>query len=39
MWATHGHLTQAEFIEQVTGKAQRWAADARVSEADQQAKR
>ncbi|MEV7413594.1 phage capsid protein, partial [Streptomyces althioticus] len=25
-WAEHGRLTQAEFIEQVTGREQRWAA-------------
>ncbi|MCX4483671.1 hypothetical protein OG890_06900 [Streptomyces anulatus] len=24
-WAQHGRLTQAEFIEQATGEAQRWA--------------
>ncbi|MFH8530467.1 phage minor capsid protein [Streptomyces tendae] len=28
-WSEHGRLTQAEFIEQVTGKQQRWAAGAR----------
>ncbi|MGW2130449.1 phage minor capsid protein [Streptomyces coelicoflavus] len=28
-WREHGRLTQAEFIEQVTGKQQRWAAGAR----------
>ncbi|MFF8095694.1 phage minor capsid protein [Streptomyces sp. NPDC016675] len=28
-WREHGRLTQAEFIEQVTGKPQRWAAGAR----------
>lgn len=38
-WAEHGRLTQAEFIEQVTGKPQRWAASARQNEADQQNKR
>lgn len=38
-WATHGRLTQAEFIEQVTGKSQRWAAGARKNEADQQNQR
>ncbi|QMP84128.1 minor capsid protein [Streptomyces phage Alderaan] len=38
-WAEHGRLTQAEFIEQVTGKAQRWAAGARHNESDQQNKR
>lgn len=38
-WAEHGRLTQAEFIEQATGKPQRWAAGARKNEADQQAKR
>ncbi|MCX4672398.1 hypothetical protein OG453_38060 [Streptomyces sp. NBC_01381] len=38
-WVQHGRLTQAEFIEQVTGKAQRWADGARKHEADQQNKR
>ncbi|MDN5380721.1 phage capsid protein [Streptomyces sp. LB8] len=38
-WAEHGRLTQAEFIEQVTGKPQRWAAGARLNEADQQNRR
>ncbi|MCQ9706611.1 phage minor capsid protein [Streptomyces sp. BSP1] len=38
-WAEHGRLTQAEFIEQVTGKTQRWAESARKSESDQQNKR
>jgi hypothetical protein len=38
-WAEHGRLTQAEFIEQVTGKPQRWAAGARHNESDQQNKR
>ncbi|MFE9099032.1 phage minor capsid protein [Streptomyces sp. NPDC007264] len=38
-WAEHGRLTQAEFIEQVTGKAQRWADGARKNESDQQNKR
>ncbi|MEU8989978.1 phage minor capsid protein [Streptomyces sp. NPDC048558] len=38
-WTEHGRLTQAEFIEQVTGKSQRWAAGARKNESDQQAKR
>ncbi|MFF0894731.1 phage minor capsid protein [Streptomyces sp. NPDC003278] len=38
-WKEHGRLTQAEFIEQVTGKAQRWAAGARKNESDQQNKR
>ncbi|MEU8721504.1 phage minor capsid protein [Streptomyces antimycoticus] len=38
-WTTHGRLTQAEFIEQVTGKEQRWASGARKNEADQQNKR
>ncbi|NML50547.1 phage capsid protein [Streptomyces sp. R302] len=38
-WAEHGRLTQAEFIEQVTGKSQRWAAGARKNESDQQNKR
>ncbi|MGC0205234.1 phage minor capsid protein [Streptomyces levis] len=38
-WAENGRLTQAEFIESVTGKAQRWAAGARKNESDQQNKR
>ncbi|MFI6371019.1 phage minor capsid protein [Streptomyces sp. NPDC050546] len=38
-WAEHGRLTQAEFIEQVTGKAQRWADGARKNESDHQNKR
>jgi hypothetical protein len=38
-WQEHGRLTQAEFIEQVTGKSQRWAAGARKNESDQQSKR
>lgn len=38
-WAEHGRLTQAEFIEQVTGKPQRWADGARHNESDQQNKR
>ncbi|WP_337192206.1 phage minor capsid protein [Streptomyces sp. HUCO-GS316] len=38
-WAEHGRLTQAEFIEQVTGKSQRWADGARKNESDQQGKR
>lgn len=38
-WATHGRLTQAEFIEQATGKEQRWAASARKHESDHQNKR
>jgi hypothetical protein len=38
-WAEHGRLTQAEFIESVTGKPQRWAAGARHNESDQQNKR
>jgi hypothetical protein len=38
-WAEHGRLTQAEFIESVTGKAQRWADGARKNESDQQNKR
>ncbi|GAA0916890.1 phage minor capsid protein [Streptomyces rhizosphaericus] len=35
----NGRLTQAEFIEQVTGKSQRWADGARKNESDQQGKR
>jgi hypothetical protein len=38
-WKEHGRLTQAEFIESVTGKAQRWADGARKNESDQQNKR
>lgn len=38
-WAAHGRLTQAEFVEQATGQRQRWAASARISEAEQQNRR
>ncbi|MFC8925232.1 phage minor capsid protein [Streptomyces albidoflavus] len=38
-WAKNGRLTQAEFVQQVTGREQRWASGARKSEADQQNKR
>jgi hypothetical protein len=38
-WRENGRLTQAEFIEQATGKRQRWAAGARKNESDQQNKR
>ncbi|WP_039936890.1 phage minor capsid protein [Streptomyces himastatinicus] len=38
-WKEHGRLTQAEFIEQVVGKPQRWADGARKNESDHQAKR
>ncbi|MFJ8900025.1 phage minor capsid protein [Streptomyces sp. NPDC102370] len=38
-WAEHGRLTQAEFIEQVTGKEQRWASGARKNLGDQQNRR
>lgn len=38
-WAQHGRLTQAEFVEQVTGREQRWASGARKNESDQQNKR
>jgi hypothetical protein len=38
-WLEHGRLTQAEFIEKVTGQAQRWAAGARKNESDHQNKR
>ncbi|WP_445396452.1 phage minor capsid protein [Streptomyces sp. LE64] len=38
-WAQHGRLTQAEFIEQVTGQTQRWAAGARKNESDHQNRR
>ncbi|WP_432026841.1 phage minor capsid protein [Streptomyces sp. 1222.5] len=38
-WAANGRLTQAEFIESVVGKPQRWADGARKNESDQQSKR
>ncbi|WP_244409199.1 hypothetical protein [Streptomyces albofaciens] len=38
-WAEHGRLTQAEFIESVTGERQRWAEGARKNESDHQNKR
>ncbi|MGW7197229.1 phage minor capsid protein [Streptomyces chryseus] len=38
-WATHGRMTQAEFIEKATGQRQRWAAGAVINEAEQQNKR
>lgn len=38
-WATHGRLTQAEFIERATGQEQRWASAARKNESDHQNKR
>ncbi|MGE9695924.1 phage minor capsid protein [Streptomyces sp. CH6] len=38
-WAAHGRLTQAEFIEKATGRAQRWASGARKNESDQQNRR
>ncbi|MFI0593693.1 phage minor capsid protein [Streptomyces griseus] len=38
-WANHGRLTQAEFIEQATGEAQRHAAKARLNESAHQNKR
>ncbi|MEU8950905.1 phage minor capsid protein [Streptomyces sp. NPDC048489] len=38
-WATHGRLTQAEFISKATGQEQRWASGARKNEADHQNKR
>ncbi|GHJ27008.1 hypothetical protein TPA0910_14410 [Streptomyces hygroscopicus subsp. sporocinereus] len=38
-WAEHGRLTQAEFVEQVTGREQRWASGARKNETDHQNKR
>ncbi|MFI8200038.1 phage minor capsid protein [Streptomyces sp. NPDC085942] len=38
-WATNGRLTQAEFIEQATGEAQRHAAQARLNESAHQNKR
>ncbi|MEV0444513.1 phage minor capsid protein [Streptomyces spectabilis] len=37
--AEHGRLTQAEFIEKITGQPQRWAASARKNESDHQNKR
>ncbi|WP_453062973.1 phage minor capsid protein [Streptomyces mexicanus] len=38
-WKENGRLTQAEFIEQVTGRTQRWSATARKNESDHQNKR
>jgi len=38
-WAEHGRLTQAEFIEQVTGKPQRWAAAASMNKWAEEQKR
>ncbi|GHC44439.1 MULTISPECIES: phage minor capsid protein [Streptomyces rochei group] len=38
-WAEHGRLTQAEFIEMVTGREQRWAAGARVNKWAEEQKR
>ncbi|MEV4966663.1 phage minor capsid protein [Streptomyces sp. NPDC024062] len=38
-WATHGRLTQAEFITQATGQTQRWATGAMLNNAEQQNKR
>lgn len=38
-WETHPRLTQAEFITQVTGKTQRWAARAMENRQDEQLKR
>ncbi|MFD8611071.1 phage minor capsid protein [Streptomyces sp. NPDC059631] len=38
-WAEHPRLTQAEFVEQATGQAQRWGASARAAEADHQNRR
>ncbi|MFD8005843.1 hypothetical protein [Streptomyces mirabilis] len=38
-WATHGRLTQAEFIEKATGQPQRWATAARFNESKEQQKR
>ncbi|WP_345942354.1 phage minor capsid protein [Streptomyces sp. SID2888] len=38
-WTEHGRMTQAEFIESVTGQTQRWAAGARKNESDHQNKR
>ncbi|MFF5642075.1 phage minor capsid protein [[Kitasatospora] papulosa] len=38
-WATHGRLTQAEFITKATGETQRWAEGARINEGAHQNKR
>ncbi|MYR46603.1 phage capsid protein [Streptomyces sp. SID5910] len=38
-WEQNGRLTQAEFIEQVTGRTQRWAAGARENKWAEQKKR
>ncbi|MFJ7337872.1 phage minor capsid protein [Streptomyces sp. NPDC101116] len=38
-WEANGRLTQAEFIESVTGKEQRWASGARKNESDHQNRR
>ncbi|MFF5495758.1 phage minor capsid protein [Streptomyces aquilus] len=38
-WGIHGRLTQAEFVEQATGKPQRWATSARFNEAKEQQRR
>ncbi|MFJ8146969.1 phage minor capsid protein [Streptomyces sp. NPDC096048] len=38
-WAEHGRLTQAEFVEMVTGKTQRWAAGARDNKWAEEQKR
>ncbi|WP_275463368.1 phage minor capsid protein [Streptomyces noursei] len=38
-WAANGRMTQAEFVEQATGREQRWAAGARKNEGDHQNKR
>lgn len=38
-WAENGRLTQAEFIQQVTGRTQRWAAGSSKSLSDEQNKR
>ncbi|AYD86196.1 MuF-like minor capsid protein [Streptomyces phage Darolandstone] len=38
-WADNGRMTQAEFVEQATGKPQRWAAAARFNESKEQQRR
>ena len=38
-WETNGRMTQAEFIEMVTGKQQRWAAGARLNRQAEEGKR
>ncbi|MCY0959609.1 phage capsid protein [Streptomyces sp. H27-H5] len=38
-WAANGRMTQAEFVEQATGKPQRWATAARFNESKEQQRR